>query len=388
MVAVVAPGRRYARLTRDERMQIEVLWRQGCTVTQIAGLVERPVCTISREIKRNGSYRWLTSKNVSINPRSREMLPHRRGVYARCYGGWAAHRKACNRRTLTPRPVKLADPVLCAKVARLLADRMSPAQVSARLRRDHPDRAGWQVSHEAIYQALFLQGRGELRREVARQLRLRDALAEAALKPKDALRSGQTQRRPRRHKVAGVISGRGSRPWTAGWNISTRPAEAADRAVPGHWEGDLLIGVGGKSAIITCVERSSRYVLLGALPHGRDSAAVIEVLTVLISTLPEQLRRSLAWDQGVELAQVADFRIVTGCPVYFADPHSPWQRGSNENTNGLLRQYFPKGKHSFANTTQTDLDAVAAQLNRRPRMTLNWDTPAERLNQLLLALRG
>ena len=184
-------------------------------------------------------------------------------------------------------------------------------------------------------------------------------------------------------------SGRPASP-TRNWpsaHISTRPADAADRAVPGHWEGDLLLGTANRSAIITLVERSTRYTLLGALPGGgHDSTAVIDVLTALIGTLPHQLRRSLAWDHGGELAQVARFRVATDCPVYFADPHSPWQRGSNENTNGLLRQYFPKGVHDFTHTNQTDLDTVAAELNGRPRMTLNWATPAEALNNYLVAL--
>jgi IS30 family transposase len=266
------------------------------------------------------------------------------------------------RRRLDPGPLREA--VLAG-----LRQRWSPRQISRRLAREHAgaaDAAQWSVSHETIYQALYLQSRGALRTELAEQV---------------ALRSGRKRRR-RTPLPGGPV--RSGRPWTTDWNISQRPAEANDRAVPGHWEGDLIIGKAGQSAIITCVERSTRYVLLGALPDGRDSHSVTTVLATLISRLPELLRRSLTWDNGSELARVADFRIATGCPVYFADPHSPWQRGSNENTNGLLRQYFPKHTHDFTTTTQHDLDAVAAQLNGRPRQTLSWDNPSERLNALLL----
>lgn len=378
-MGVVGPA--YRRLGAGERAQIEVLWRDGRRVTQIARLLGRPTSTISREIKRNGVYRYDSGIAYAVNPLSRSMAPGARGVYAKAYVGSTAQRKARGRVRLKPQRPKLTDPQLCARVATLLADRLSPRQVSAQLRKEHPGQARWQVSHETIYKALFIQGRGELRRQVARQVAL------AGLAAQEALRTGRTRRKPHPDKIPGVaFSRRGNRPWIAGWHISSRPAQALDRAVPGHWEGDLLIGAGGHTAIITCVERASRFVLLGALPHGRDSSAVIQVLTGLIATLPQQLRGSLTWDQGVELAQVARFRVATGCPVYFADPHSPWQRGSNENTNGLLRQYFPKGKHSFAHTTQADLDTVAAQLNRRPRQTLDWDTPAERLNKLLVAL--
>jgi IS30 family transposase len=232
---------------------------------------------------------------------------------------------------------------------------------------EFPDDPEMRVSHETIYQAIYVQGRGGLRAELTRQV---------------ALRSGRTQRRPQK-TAAGAI--RSHRPWVNGFHISARPAEAADRAVPGHWEGDLLMGKANRSAIVTLVERSKRFVMLGALPDGRTSEAVIEVLSRLIQRLPEQLRRSLTWDQGSEMAYHPAFSVVTGCPVFFCDPHSPWQRGSNENTNGLLRQYFPKGETDFRTITQEQLDDVAAELNGRPRQTLAWKTPAEALNQVLVA---
>jgi IS30 family transposase len=245
-----------------------------------------------------------------------------------------------------------------------LRSRHSPQQIAARLRRDFGDRAEMQVSHETIYQAIYLQSRGHLRAELTRQV---------------ALRTGRAARRSRA-AAAGAV--RSSRAWV-GLNVSQRPAEATDRAVPGHWEGDLVIGKAGASAIATIVERATRFVLLVALPDGRVSDHVIAQLIAAMGTLPAQLRRSLTWDQGIEMIRHATFTLATDCTVYFCDPHSPWQRGSNENTNGLLRQYYPKGVTDFRTITQTELDAVAAELNHRPRQTLDWDTPAERLTQFL-----
>lgn len=236
------------------------------------------------------------------------------------------------------------------------------------------------ISHEAIYQALYVQGRGALKRELVA-----------------CLRTGRSLRVPRersRQSVRGHV--------TADVLISERPAEAEDRAVPGHWEGDLIIGT-GRSAIGTLVERSTRFTMLLHLPRmagfgiepqvkngpalaGRGAEAVKDAITATISTLPEQLRRSLTWDRGTELAQHAQLRIDSGLQVYFADPHSPWQRGTNENTNGLLRQYFPKGT-DLSRWDADELQAVAATLNNRPRKTLGWKTPAEALNQHLLSLQ-
>ncbi len=251
----------------------------------------------------------------------------------------------------------------------------SPEQISARLRLDFPDDESMRVSHEAIYQSLYVQARGGLRRELTA-----------------CLRTGRALRVPRAR-----VRGRGKSFVTDEILISERPAEAEDRAVPGHWEGDLIIGL-ESSAIGTLVERSSRFTMLLHLPPmtgqgprvkngpalaGHGAEAVRDAIADTITTLPEQLRRSLTWDQGTEIAQHAQLRIDPGLPVYFCDPHSPWQRGTNENTNGLLRQYFPKGTHLSRHGAE-DLAAVAAALNSRPRKTLGWRTPAEVLDEQLL----
>ena len=241
-----------------------------------------------------------------------------------------------------------------------LAERWSPEQVSAWLAAEFPDRPEMRVSHETIYQSLYVQGRGALRRELA-----------ASLRTGRALRRPRRAAGERRGKIPGMV------------NISERPAEAADRAVPGHWEGDLIIGA-KSSAIGTLVERSTRFVLLLHLPAGHGAGAVAAAMTAAMGTLPAQLRRSLTWDQGSEMAGHAQIAMATGMQVYFCDPHSPWQRGSNENTNGLLRQYFPKGT-SLAVHSAEQLEAVAAELNARPRKTLGWKTPAQALEQVLAA---
>jgi IS30 family transposase len=252
-------------------------------------------------------------------------------------------------------------------VVQLLRQRWSPQQVAARLRVEYPDRPEMWVSHETIYQAIYVQARGNLRADLSRQV---------------ALRSGRATRRAR-PQAAGAVRSR--RPWL-GLNISQRPAEAADRAVPGHWEGDLLEGARGRgpgSAIATLVERATRFVILVGLPDGKVSEHVVAQLAAAMARLPARLRATLTWDQGAEMARHTDFSLATGCQVYFCDPRSPWQRGSNENTNGLLRQYFPKGSTNFTTISQPELDAVADELNGRPRQTLNWATPGEKMAELL-----
>lgn len=307
------------------------------SMRSIAAELDRSASTISREVARN-----TTAAD---------------GVYR----PWAAD-LAARRRRLRPRASKIAGSQrLRAAVQALLNDKYSPEQVAARLRRDHPDDPELHVSHETIYQALYVQGRGELRRELTGALRTGRVIRRGRNRPHPTRRSGLPK------------------PLVM---ISERPAEADDRAVPGHWEGDLILGAHARSAIGTLVERTTRYVMLLHLPGDRTAETVRDALINTIATLPAQLRRSLTWDQGVEMARWREFTAATDMQVYFCDPHSPWQRGSNENTNGLLRQYFPKSTDLFVHTPE-HLTAVAAQLNRRPRKTLDWDTPAERLAKLL-----
>jgi IS30 family transposase len=327
-------GRGERWLARCEREEISRGLRAGESLRQIAVRLGRSASTVSREVARNGG---------------------RHG-----YRGWRAEQTAWQR-ARRPKPRKLVlDPVLAVVVERLLAQRCSPQQVSARLRLEFPHDARMHVSPETIYQSLYLQGRGGLRKELA-----------AALRSGRAQRLPRGQQRGRHDRIKGIVP------------ISERPAEAADRAVPGHWEGDLLMGANNASQIATLVERSTRFVLLVELRRGRTAEIVAEALADKITTLPDALRRSLTWDRGTEMAAHAQFTISTGLPVYFCDPNSPWQRGSNENTNGLLRQYFPKGT-SLRRYTQADLDAVADQLNGRPRQTLGWKTPSEALNNVLM----
>jgi transposase, IS30 family len=323
-------------LSQDERIYIADRLGAGMPLRAIAAGLGRSPSTISREVRRNAQ------------PGSGAYRPH------------AAQARADARRP-RPRPGKLAvNAELRGVVQGWLEMKWSPEQIATMLRIRFPGRLEMHVCHETIYQALYVQGRGELRRELARALRT----GRACRKPR---RQAQ-QRRPR--YAAPMVM------------ISDRPAEAADRAVPGHWEGDLIIGQNQASQIGTLVERATRYVLLVHLPADRTAETVRDALTATMGTLPAHLRRSLTWDQGSEMSLHHEFAMAAGMPVYFCDPHSPWQRGSNENTNGLLRQYFPKGTDLSAHT-RAHLDTVAAELNSRPRKTLSWDTPAERLAKLL-----
>ncbi len=265
-------------------------------------------------------------------------------------------------RARRPKPRKLAThAALLGEVRERLGKRWSPEQISRTLHQEFPDEPEMWVSHETIYQELYVQGRGELRRELTR-----------------CLRTGRALRRPRR-----IPDQRGRRSGIPDEiMISQRPAEAQDRAVPGHWEGDLILGKDNASAIGTLVERTTRFVMLLHLPGRHGAEEVRDAMTTAIATLPVSLRRSLAWDQGSEMARHSEITLATELPIYFCDPHSPWQRGSNENTNGLLRQYFPKGTDLSVHTAQ-DLAAVAEQLNTRPRKTLGWDTPAQTLARRL-----
>lgn len=350
------------------------------SIPKIAVMIGRDRTTVWRELRRNNAYRGahLPEGERSRHPRGR----HGRGtgelggVYRWVYCARSAQARY-RVRALRPRRYKLLTwrvgrsrwqaPRLWQVVLAKLKRRWSPTQISAWLKETYPDDSRMHVSHETIYQAIYVQARGTLRKDLAAH---------------EALRSGRASRKPQGRAAR---TGRGIRSWTEDFNISQRPAEAGDRAVPGHWEGDLVIGKGGQSAIITLVERTTRYVMLGALHAGRDSATVIDTLVERMSQVPAHLARSLTWDQGSEMRQHARFTLATGCAVYFADPHSPWMRGTNENTNGLLRQYFPKGVTNFDDYSQTQLDEIAAELNERPRQTLGWKSPAQRLNELLVA---
>lgn len=329
-------------LSLAEREEIAVGLAAGFGVRAIARTLGRSPSTISREIQRN-------------RQRGASTAGAAKGSYRAVLAQGKADARACR-----PKPRKLeGDPRLAAWVEQHLSMRWSPRQISHRIQVAFPDDEGMRISHEAIYRSLFVQGRGGLRKELTA-----------------CLRSGRSIRRPRRKlgdrrgRIPGMVM------------ISDRPAEADDRAVPGHWEGDLIIGKDGRSAIGTLVERSTRFVILLPLPGPHDASAVADAVIDAIGTLPAALRRSLTWDQGKELAKHVDITIATDMQVYFCDPHSPWQRGSNENTNGLLRQYFPKSTDLSAHSAD-HLTAVADELNGRPRQTLGWRTPAEALNDLL-----
>jgi IS30 family transposase len=325
--------RRVGRLSLAEREEISRGLAAGRSLRAIAAGLGRAPSTVSREVAGHGG----------------------RGGY-RALG---ADRVAWSRAT-RPKRCKLAEnPVLAGIVTDKLCRRWSPEQVAGWLKVTYPNEVEMQVSHESIYRTLFIQSRGALNRELTAHLR-----------------TGRTIRWP---KAARTAAGRGVRSGLL--NISERPAEAEDRAVPGHWEGDLVFGR-GMSPVATLVERSTRFLMLVALPEGHKAEAVADALTAAVKDLPAHLGRSLTWDQGNEMAAHRRFTIDTGIQVFFCDPKSPWQRGSNENTNGLLRQYLPR-RLDFRTLTQADFDAIAAELNERPRQSLGFKTPSQALAEVL-----
>jgi len=324
---VPAPG----RLSMREREEIRAGLERKETLTSIAESLGRSVSSLSREVASNGG-------------RMR-------------YEAWRAHERAY-KRARRPKPTRLSHKPLAKRVIEGLEQWWSPEEIVRSLRAEFPHDPMMWVSHETIYKTLYVQGRGELRRELHR-----------------CLRTGRAKRKPHgRIETKGKIQNMVM--------ISERPAEAEDRAVPGHWEGDLIMGRNNASAVGTLVERSTRFVILLHLPDGRDGGKVDAAMRKAIVSLPEVLRRSITWDQGGEMSRHQRFTVDTGIQIYFCDPHSPWQRGSNENTNGLLRQYMPKGTDLSVHSA-ADLKRFAASLNNRPRKTLGYMKPSEKLAEIL-----
>jgi IS30 family transposase len=317
------------RLSLEEREEISRGLAAGDSIRAIAEFLGRSPSTVCREVNSNGGRKK--------------------------YRALVADRAAC-RRALRPKRAKLTQ---CRRLRRVVERKLeakwSPQQISAWLASQYPDRPEMQVSHETIYQSLFVQSRGALRKELH-----------------TCLRTGRAMRRPRTYVKGNRIGAGKIKDMVM---ISERPAEVKDRAVPGHWEGDLIFGK-KMTSVGTLVERHSRYVILLKLPNGHNAEAVRKAMTKRVLTLPAQLRRSITWDQGCEMAQHVQFTIDTGVQIYFCDPKSPWQRGSNENTNGLLRQYLPRAS-DLSQATQRELDAIARSLNTRPRQTLGWMTPSQ-----------
>jgi transposase, IS30 family len=333
------PATTRPRLTLEQREEIAVLHAAEVSNAEIARQIGCHRSTIGRELAKGST-----------------TFPDRRAKYRATTAQLAADRRA-----MRARGGKLAqNSQLRTQVQDWLEDEFSPEQISAQLKIHFPQDLEMRVSHETIYQALYVQGRGELRRDLHKRLRTGRAV-----------RKVRRVEGERRGRIPGMV------------NISERPAEVADRAVPGHWEGDLIMGsTASNSAIGTLVERASRFVMLLHLPHGHGADAVAHAMVEAMSRLSETLRRTLTWDQGHEMTAHARIAEATGLEIYFCDPHSPWQRGTNENTNGLLRQYFPKGTDMSVYAPDY-LDHVAAKLNRRPRKTLDWKTPAQALDELL-----
>jgi IS30 family transposase len=385
-LAAASPPRSGRYLSLAEREEVAIMRAQGHGVREMARRLMRAASTLSRELRRNAATRSggfdyrATTAQWHADRAARRPKPARLAVNM-TLRTYVQDRLAGL--VVAPDGAAVSGPVVPWKGRRhgRRQDRRwsrawSPEQIAHRLRLDFPDDTTMRISHEAIYQALYVQGRGALRRELTA-----------------CLRTGRALRVPRAR-----TRGRGKSFVAPEILISERPAEVADRAVPGHWEGDLIVGLGG-SAIGTLVERMTRFTFLLHLPPmaghgpgarakhgpalaGHGAVAVRDAITRTITTLPEQLRQSLTWDQGAEMAHHARLRINSGLRVYFCDPHSPWQRGTNENTNGLLRQYFPKGTDLGVHKSN-DLMAVARALNTRPRKTLGWRTPAEALEQVL-----
>jgi transposase, IS30 family len=335
-VSLTEPIGRY--LSLSEREEIAVGQAAGLSGREIARRLGRGASTISRELRREGG----------INAAGQY-----RAVPAQA---------AAEARARRPKPRKLENPQLNARVQQDLEDKWSPEEIAARLKVDFPDDEWMRASHETIYRSLFIQGKGALRKELT-----------------VCLRTGRALRRPRKR-----VDGRADpdRRIPDKIMISERPAEADDRAVPGHWEGDLILGAHNRSAVGTLVERSTRFVVLLHLPGPHDLPAFHNAVVEAMTALPAQLRRSLAWDQGLEMRNHKQISIAADLPIYFCDPHSPWQRGTNENTNGLLRQYLPKGT-DLSKQTPADLAEIARSLNGRPRKTLGWLKPIEVIGPLL-----
>ena len=326
--------RRGARLTYEDRVIVFAMRREGATCQQIADAVGCHRTTVGRELAR--------AQDGPYDPRSAHLLAVR-----------AARR---------PKARKLdANPALRAYVANALMLNWSPRQISERIAQEFPEDEGMRISHESIYQALYLQGKGQLRHELGVQV---------------ALRSGRKGRKPR-----SKLPARNGRPWVEGREISLRPPGAADRAVPGHWEGDLVVGGDASSCLITLVERRSRFLLMRRL-CVHDAETVEQKLEEMVRGLPGELARTLTWDQGSEMARASQFELATGFKVYFCDPRSPWQRPSNENTNGLVREYFPKGTR-FSEVTDEEVARAQWLLNNRPRGVLDWKFPAEVMQEVL-----
>ncbi|WJY57026.1 Transposase [Corynebacterium afermentans subsp. afermentans] len=341
---------RGVRLSYEDRLTIQHGCSQGMSARQIATLLGRHHSVISREIARNGWEVVGEDGEATVYYNARQ-------------AGLGAKARACR-----PKVRKLDDnPALRAVVVTCLARRWSPGRISVWLQHAFADDESMRISHEAIYSALYIQGKGSLRAEL-----------EAVMKTQDVLIRGG-KRRKARPRNAGVLTGK---PWIKGAEITKRSPEADDRAIPGHWEGDLVIGTGGKSALITLVERTSRYTLLGHLPTEHTSMTVIETIQQMVKDLNAEQLKTITWDQGVEMAETARVRIKDGCEVYFCDPHAPWQRPTNENTNGEIRRRFYKKGTDFAEVTPEHVAWVQDELNDTPRQVLGGATPREILQQI------